>query len=737
MIDVPELVKDALRDGRRLKQYRFISGDASELVLDSSGRAELEVDQKYYFYIKGSHPSVTALAEQKVGNQTRYTALQNNDMGSETFFYLEPFAGYSTLAVEFRYISGLTIYKIPVDTMITNDNLVAETVKFDERMCSGDVLKFGLCEGASLEFQYFDKPNLNGKRLRCSIEVQYKDAGSLKWYMIPMGYFTVDKCPMQFSTGIYKVTAYNKLKSSYLDRKANLILAETFSQDYEVTLFDIQKALLQDYEIFPDMEKISAHTSPGTVVANPQAHMGLFRFKETYGVNSPINSKMAGITSISTSFDLYAYSVSIPYVVSNDSGYIGIGALHGFIKGLEMNVYETLKSWIESADLRKQTSGYLWQDCTWEKVLDTICQGDGFQNIIGVYYSYTDEHGTFQTRTYSTIQWEYEEQYSLAHTVDGTMSDLECRMIDSSISQLGPMSINIYCPVGVYSGAYDMQLGFNGSMMANDGSYAFKMNYTYYTTGSYTTFNTVPSTPVKYSDGSDMIPGAGHDTQDSILVYKYSNLPAADYIKTKISDLPEFTLRDIISAVYETVCEYGKLDRESDLFYGGILNNSRLFPADNLYPDNALYPDGNAESVSKSTYSKLWTDEQGILKFKDLIITFKGLDENNQEQDFTLQRTVNADGNVNYNMSDNWIFRNLVWTKEKVGEYADAMASRLQDVSWIPFEMWCAGLPYLETGDELEITNRAGTFTSYILQRQLGGIQNLQDTYINGTLDIF
>jgi hypothetical protein len=51
--------------------------------------------------------------------------------------------------------------------------------------------------------------------------------------------------------------------------------------------------------------------------------------------------------------------------------------------------------------------------------------------------------------------------------------------------------------------------------------------------------------------------------------------------------------------------------------------------------------------------------------------------------------------------------------------------------------MWCAGLPYIETGDELEISNSEGTYTSYVLQRQLNGIQNLEDTFIDGELDIF
>ena len=66
MIDVPVRVKDALRDGRLKKNYRFV-------VLTSGGSEDFTID---------------------------------------------------------------------------NDTLVSESVKFDERMCSDDTIKFGLCEGS-------------------------------------------------------------------------------------------------------------------------------------------------------------------------------------------------------------------------------------------------------------------------------------------------------------------------------------------------------------------------------------------------------------------------------------------------------------------------------------------------------------------------------------------------------------------------------------------------------------
>lgn len=220
-------------------------------------------------------------------------------------------------------------------------------------------------------------------------------------------------------------------------------------------------------------------------------------------------------------------------------------------------------------------------------------------------------------------------------------------------------------------------------------------------------------------------------------VFECQGIPDSELIPVKVENLPDITLREATSATYEIECKFGQLDRETDLFSGVELNNHRLYPSELLYPRNDLFPMSQAERANASMYQKLWTDEGSQKKFKDLIITYKTIGDDGNPVERTLQRQVNADGNVNYNMSDNWLFKNLLWSAESVGSYADAMVEKMRAVSWIPFEMWCAGLPYLETGDELEIKTKEGTARSYILTRQLTGIHDLMDTYTNGELDIF
>lgn len=676
MIDVPILVKDALRDGRRLKNYRI-------LVLNDDGTTDFVID---------------------------------------------------------------------------NNTLVSETVDIDERMCSGDTIKFGLCEGSSLEFQYFNKPNIYNRRLNVFIDVLsdyyeegpaawhdettlssdnksfiIQNAGTYKldwygsrsfditwttngtshtdrifpisgeqtydlgdmivgdtitlssertinpidlkgyygirnyWYTIPMGFFQVKKCARQASTGIMKASAYNKLQSDYLDAKANSLLAgiNPDSGDGESTLYNIKSMLLKDYNI----EEVE-FTTLNIVYAGTK----------TTSLSIDSNAKLKNDSRTWTLYLQPCYLSSFGNVVPGYNEHF-YGIFHNIIDFTNalQNIYDDLVNAL-NADLSNASA-----------VISRIMPH--LYEQLSIYFSFDDKN------VYYTID-------SLAQVATPPYDTILVKPLselnESNVSNFLEGRINIFFRI-------------------------------YMETGSWPSIDT--HDVVSYNDSQmsaifDLILG-------KIEYTNMSNLKKADRIVVDINQMPDFTLREITSAIYETSCQFGKLDRITDYFSGVELNSSRLYPAENLYPENTLYPDGAALSAEKSMYSKLWGDEGNLQKWRYLIISYKGLDEEQKEKEFTLQRTVNADGTQDYNMSDNWIFKNLIWTAAQVGEYANAMVAKMRNMTWFPFEMWCAGLPYLETGDEIEISIGQNTYTSYILQRQLKGIQNLQDTYINGTLDIF
>lgn len=535
---------------------------------------------------------------------------------------------------------------------IDNDSLVSESVKVDERMVTGKVLKFGLCEGSSLEFQYFDHPNINGKDVQVYCSVEYVDGnGDAAWYDIPMGWYTVDQCPMQWDTGIFKVTAYNKLKSKYLDAKANALIEDIIAQGEDgrtdVSIYTILKNVLNDYSIEEYTETTSellinstlTNFIVQTTVATDSQGQSLGTYWAAYNLTIRYN--------LDSYYDYYRYIISL-------------GLLKGKIQSLFSNTMYTY-----AYDASTGWSVYQLEDYAKVNTVTSKAFGGSMEFLEGTILAAPDD---------------YASDY---HTNTGYYWISIPLIIESSSSQQ---------PSVTPEKEAQMRQKLNNWLTEID--------------FSVTAIKKILSDMEKY--------------------------------RMESSDITtDITLRELQSAVYETMCQYGQLDRETDLFTGVELNQGGLYPSETLYPDDALYPLGTMEHPFPSTYSKLWTDTVGEQSFKYLIITYKAM-ENGQEVDKTLQRTVNADGTTNYNMSDNWLFRNLIWTAADVGDYADAMVLKMKDIRWFPFEMWCAGLPYVETGDAIEITDKQGnTHTSYVLTRTLDGIHNLQDTFINGELDIF
>lgn len=117
---------------------------------------------------------------------------------------------------------------------ITNENIVQESVKFTESLCSQDVLKFGLTEASVIEFETVGIANMYGMQIECGIEIDlssltpaqlndiasgtwdgvYTDAGSsdigYAYFRVPYGIFRVESCPRDHQAMAHrKVQAYS------------------------------------------------------------------------------------------------------------------------------------------------------------------------------------------------------------------------------------------------------------------------------------------------------------------------------------------------------------------------------------------------------------------------------------------------------------------------------------------------------------------------------------------------
>lgn len=560
---------------------------------------------------------------------------------------------------------------------IDNNNLIKESVSIDERLCSGDTIKFGLCEGSQLQFEYFGFPDITGRRLQAFIDVQYKATDkSLNLHSIPIGFFDVKDCPMQFSTGIRRCTCYNKLKSDYLDANAMELVSETIAKgdgsDSGIAIVSILDSLLEGYSI-----SVAPDVNVETNIYGGAKGYNHFVFSE---------HDTAGVTQGNGKY-LHVYKIDV-FLTSEDGcskdEFYKIVAAVKKISDYTKRLRENVTTKYYSYGILKP--GYSMQGYAWEEFYQTIKYNDYAQYGTSLVIKNASGNDIFKSLEFS--------EYEIENLDIGYFTNLE-----------GKESIRLSIPV-----MYKLNISSNNEISDNDVN----------------TMNMVLDEMI------NTIP-------EMVLLYRrnLSEIEKYRITEEQLGSVHDVTLRKLQSAVFELSAQYGKLDRETDLFSGVELNNRRLFPAETIFPHNDLYPYGTAVRARKSTYQQLWAEDGSVKKFRYLIITYKTLDEEGKETEKVLQRTVNSDGNTNYNMSDNWMFKNLTWTEEEVAAYAERMVKKMRNITWFPFEMWSVGLPFIETGDEIEIVVGDGAYTTYVLQRQMKGIQNLSDSYINGTVNIF
>ena len=697
MITVPYEVKKALRDGMLRKNYRVVVDfqewrEAGEVPTTRYTPSHYTTKEKFVitdgYKYKFVVDDANSTSYQLYYCFTNYTSFAELSPTEANTWVLDNIPNnYAEVIVKSNnnYNSTVKVQKYIDEFTIDNDTLVSESVNIDERMCSGDTLKFGLCEGSSLEFQYFDHPNITGKRVQVFVDVEYDPDED--FYPITMGFFDVKKCSRQASTGIMKATAYNKLMSDYLDAKANDSIIEIVSEGEEgnatVSFYWILDKLLGEYSI----EKYETSTLyPDITDQELDDDAGLESWRQAHSGQV-----------FEMCFPLY-----------NGGHY-------------------TTGQYLHICTFRLTMGGFQG----WQQYYDKfLLNGEAAKGI--------------KTQTYNLGSTALNDNYVRNDNAAEFMS------LNDFLQNGGCLTMHARASA---SYQFDWQKEMLGGQIEKDGTYLINLDADY-TTGihyisedsnvvlmlPYRAVITSSTTNVSASTDFKTYFRPLHHTYDWMYKEIELNIPEAAMQRITLEQAEGFsdvTLRDLQTAVYETVCQFGQLSRTTDLFSGVDLNYGGLYPAEDLYPADDLYPRGAPLSANKAMYSQLWADEGNVHRWRNLVITYKSLDGDGNEVDIIHERTVDAHGTDDYNMSDNWLFRNLVWTEEQIDEYADAMIAKMQNHEWFPFEMWCAGLPYLEVGDEIEIPLNGAVYTSYVLQRQLKGIQNLQDTYINGTLDIF
>ena len=176
--------------------------------------------------------------------------------------------------------------------------------------------------------------------------------------------------------------------------------------------------------------------------------------------------------------------------------------------------------------------------------------------------------------------------------------------------------------------------------------------------------------------------------------------------------------------VLESICEingcFGHFGRDGKLHYVHLkLMQEGLYPSTDFYPSKDTFPRSGTVKykIPRNNYTSCQYEDYICQKIDKLQIRQK-------ENDIG---AIAGTGNNCYIIEDNF----LVYGKsaEELQTIADNVLQVINGIWYRPAKIDAHANPCLEVGDGVRISTREDIVYTYILQRTLKGIQNIQDSY--------
>lgn len=135
--------------------------------------------------------------------------------------------------------------------------------------------------------------------------------------------------------------------------------------------------------------------------------------------------------------------------------------------------------------------------------------------------------------------------------------------------------------------------------------------------------------------------------------------------------------------------------------------------------------------IFEKSGGSLWNDT--IDSLDGIYLTFEALGEYSGAFVVSSCKPSNvyykADECILYDLSGNYLIQNCTFTQEQMDTILNSFAESIKDIQYMPCEVELVGLPYIESGDVVEIETDAGSFTTIVERRTLNGIQALRDSW--------
>ena len=562
---------------------------------------------------------------------------------------------------------------------ITNDNVVQESVKFTESLCSQSTFKFGLAEASVLEFETVGIGNMYGMTIQASCEI---DCSSLSaadkatiaagtwdgtWdavnevFAVPYGTFRVDSCPRDHQSMAHRqVTAYGRLNAynPYESAKLNIFVPE---KTYSPNAYYSTLALL-GYNNKDGILSLG-FTEAATTAWRPKSGDSALNLTKTVTLKDSHGNSVDYSSSVGFYQAVYPTTGTPSVSTYSETDRLYAVDLHG-------ENYNTTLQGVASAlsheDIDLAASGYE----SWDDLARDIFHQD-LAGVPLVYAGFVYEINNGPDPFYNQV---------------GTI----CRIMTSNDAVYPYMGYTEYSfgrPMTV--GRFYLPYQFN--IYDNNSSSVYARTITRATVTAYVPNSAVPSLPLAIAETATK-----NFTRNATTYAAYQHGGSVDAAK-------------LAQGFLEINARFALLSRTGVLDFFRLDNSSPL----------AIVPDD---------YSECWWDEFDVDAIGTVSITYKTKDENDNESETGADITIGLGSSV-YDMTGNDVLKNIESvTLQNVSDMVNTyFAPYASTVSFTPIELDMQGWPWLEAGDALEIEAEDGTTVeTYALRVEMSGIQNLQ-----------
>lgn len=203
-------------------------------------------------------------------------------------------------------------------------------------------------------------------------------------------------------------------------------------------------------------------------------------------------------------------------------------------------------------------------------------------------------------------------------------------------------------------------------------------------------------------------------TQDGLII---------DNIKLKKTLNSEATINGL--SLLQQICEisgvFGRINHDGQLEYKS-LGSSSLIPSDNLMPSDDLYPMGakiDYEVAERLVRSYPIVEDFVTMPITGVVLTDEG---NMDYKSGTLDNP--------YVISDNFVIYGL--SDANKNEIVGSLLGKISAFTYRPVnDLQIVGQPYVEVGDLIRCEINGYNVETYVLKRELVGVQSLIDTFVS------